>query len=695
MGVGVRLTCSPAPAFFFLSLIIAVFRRTSAVEFLHNGFKSSDLSLFDDAAIESTGVLKLTNDSIFTMGHAFHPLPIQTTAGTGNATKSLLPFSTSFIFAISILPNFNPGHGLAFFFSPSLDIRSASASQHLGLFNWSSDGRQDNHIFAVEFDVFQNAEFQDPNNNHVGIDINSLTSIDAKSAGYWADNSTDFSPLVLNSGANYQAWIDFSGGGVGRINVSMAPAGTKKPHRPLISTPLNLSAVFEDKMYVGFSSACGRLVESHRILAWGFSNSDFSIGDRIVTDGLPSFLPASPKKSSAKLIGSISAVAVVAFISASVTLVLTIRRRHPERPAQEMEEWEHEFWPHRIPYEDLKSATGGFNEQNLLKDGANGRIYRGVLPNAGAEIVVKCINHDCDEGMKGFLSEICSVGRLKHRSVVGLRGWCKREKVFMLVYDFMKNGSLDDWIFGEDESKILDWRSRVKILRDVGGGVLYLHEGWEVEVLHRDIKASNVMLDQDMNGRLGDFGLARLYEHGQMAHTTRVVGTVGYMAPEVVKSGKASVKTDVFGFGMLILEVLCGRRPIEDGKPDLVRWLSSLLDEGEVLSALDPRLKDSLTHVDLGEADRFLRLGLVCTSESPRARPTMRQAVKVLEAEEGDRDLEGTSEELSSLVGLRSIASWSEYGKNPVFSHPTLDQVRGSSSISVELSQSDIIIEGR
>ncbi|XP_031495681.1 L-type lectin-domain containing receptor kinase VII.1 [Nymphaea colorata] len=694
MGVGVRLPCSPAPAFFLLSLLVAVFRPTSAVEFLFNGFKPSNLSLSDDAVIESTGVLKLTNDSVFTMGHAFFPFPIQTTAG--NATKSILPFSTSFVFAISTLPNFNPGHGLALFFSPTLDIRSASASQNLGLFNWSSDGRPDNHIFAVEFDVFQNAEFKDPNDNHVGIDVNSLTSLNATAAGYWPDNSTDFVPLTLNSGANYQAWIDFSGGEDGRINVSMAPAGTRKPRRPLISAPLNLSAVFEDKMFVGFSSACGRLVESHRILAWGFSNSDFSIGDRIVTKGLPSFVPVSRKRSSAKLIGGISAAITVAFITATAIIGLTIRRRYLKRRSrQDMEEWEQEFWPHRVPYEDLKSATKGFKEENLLKDGANGRIYRGVLPNVGAEIVVKCINHECDEGMKGFLSEICSVGRLKHRNLVGLRGWCKRDRVFMLVYDFMKNGSLDDWIFGGDDSKNLDWRSRVKILRDVGNGVLYLHEGWEVKVLHRDIKASNVMLDQDMTGRLGDFGLARLYEHGQMAHTTRVVGTIGYMAPEVVKAGKASVKTDVFGFGMLILEVVCGRRPIEEGKPELVKWLLGLLEKGEILNALDPRLRDEPGYVDLHEADKFLRLGLVCTSENPQARPSMRQVVKVLEAEEGDQEVEGSSEELSSLVGLRSIVSWSEYGKNPVFRHPTLDQVRGSSSISVELSESDIMIEGR
>ncbi|KAL6201444.1 hypothetical protein ACLB2K_025158 [Fragaria x ananassa] len=139
----------------------------------------------------------------------------------------------------------------------------------------------------------------------------------------------------------------------------------------------------------------------------------------------------------------------------------------------------------------------------------------------------------------------------------------------MLVYDYMENGSLDKLVFDCDESKMLGFEDMIRVLRDVASGVLYLHEGWESKVLHRDIKASNVLLDKDMNGRLGDFGLARMHSHGDVLGTTRVVGTVGYLAPEIIHVGRASSQTDVFGFGILILEVMCGRRPIEEGKPPL------------------------------------------------------------------------------------------------------------------------------
>jgi serine/threonine protein kinase len=137
---------------------------------------------------------------------------------------------------------------------------------------------------------------------------------------------------------------------------------------------------------------------------------------------------------------------------------------------------------------------------------------------------VKCISHEND-GMREFLAEISSLGRLKQSSLVGLRGWCKRDKSnFLLVYDYMENGSLDKWVFECDDRKMLSCEDRIRILKDVASAVLYLYEGWEAKVLHRDIKASNVLLDKDMNGRLGDFGLARMHDHGQVPNTTRVVG---------------------------------------------------------------------------------------------------------------------------------------------------------------------------
>ncbi|KAK1326009.1 L-type lectin-domain containing receptor kinase VII.1 [Acorus calamus] len=154
--------------------------------------------------------------------------------------------------------------------------------------------------------------------------------------------------------------------------------------------------------------------------------------------------------------------------------------------------------------------------------------------------------------------------------------------------------------------------------------MVYLHEGWEQRVLHRDIKASNVMLDGDMIGRLGDFGLARVHSHGWAGATTSVVGTVGYMAPEVVREGRATDKTDVFGFGVLVLEVVCGRRPIgEDGSQPLIEWVLGLMEGGDLVSALDPWIRRTREY-DEEEVTRVLKVGLLCTCTDPMTRPSMR-----------------------------------------------------------------------
>ncbi|EXC44812.1 L-type lectin-domain containing receptor kinase VII.1 [Morus notabilis] len=337
----------------------------------------------------------------------------------------------------------------------------------------------------------------------------------------------------------------------------------------------------------------------------------------------------------------------------------------------------------------------GFSEENVIGFGGNGKVYKGVLAG-GVEVAVKRISLKNEQGMREFLAEISSLGRLKHRNLVGLKGWCKREKgSLILVYDYMQNGSLDKRIFECSESMLLSWEERIKVLKDVASGVLYLHEGWEVKVLHRDIKASNVLLDKDMNARLGDFGLARMHHHEQLANTTRVVGTVGYMAPEVVQPGRASVQTDVFGFGVLVLEVVSGRRPIQEGFPSLVDWVRRLMETGELVSALDERLR-KIGGYDVEEVERVLCLGLVCVSPEPNKRLTMAQAVKVLEAKsnnDGDIEYEEEGMEVELLQRMRTVATtsssaapearWNLGGRGV---HPTFEEIRNTISSSKSLT---------
>ena len=654
--------------------------------------------LYGSATVESR-ILTLTNDTNFLIGRALYPQKIP--AKKPNSSY-VYPFSTSFIFSMVPYKNTLPGHGMVFIFVPFTGIEGATSSQNLGLLNYTN-GNSKSHVFGVEFDVFKNQEFDDISANHVGIDMNSLKSVEAHDAGYWpnsqgsnntnsgAQDEKSFKELKLNNGENYQVWIDYSDS---LINVTMAPVGLARPQRPLLSVPLNLSEVFEDEMYVGFTSSTGQLVQSHKLLAWSFSNSNFSLSEMLITTGLPSFV--LPKSSIVRSKGFIAGVTVGGFFVIGLGALFWIKRqRRRARERGEMEEWELEYWPHRITYQEIEAATKGFSEENVIGVGGNGKVYKGVLKGGGAEIAVKCISHEND-GMREFLAEISSLGRLKHRSLVGLRGWCKREKgSFMLVYDYMENGSLDKWVFECDESKMLSYEDRIRILKDVASAVLYLHEGWEAKVLHRDIKASNVLLDKDMNGRLGDFGLARMHDHGQVPNTTRVVGTVGYLAPEVIRSGRASAQTDVFGFGVLILEVMCGRRPIEEGKPPLEEWAWQFMVQGQLLNALDERLR-ARGGFDEEEVEKVLHLGLLCAYPDPSARPSMRQVVKVLEGKIELDESECEDMDIYLLQKMKSRDMWSEFQQNCGSSfHPTFEDIRQTQSSFMSLSWSNSMVEGR
>lgn len=175
--------------------------------------------------------------------------------------------------------------------------------------------------------------------------------------------------------------------------------------------------------------------------------------------------------------------------------------------------------------------------------------------------------------MREFVAEIESLGRLRHKHLVNLQGWCKQKNDLLLVYDYIPNGSLDTPLFNRKDNFVLSWARRFDIIKGIGAGLLYLHEEWEQVVIHRDVKSSNVLIDAEMNARLGDFGLARLYDHGTASHTTNVVGTIGYIAPELARNGKASTSTDVFAFGVLLLEIATGRRPTDSGNFFLVDWV--------------------------------------------------------------------------------------------------------------------------
>lgn len=594
-------------------------------EFLYSGFKdaATNITLSGVAEIQKNGILRLTNETSRLLGHAFYPSPFKF-KNSSNGTA--LSFSTCFVFVIvPEYPNLG-GHGLAFTIATTKDLK-ALPSQYLGLLN-SSVVNLTNHLFAVEFDTVQDFEFGDIDDNHIGIDLGSLKSNASASAAYYTgDSDSSKQDLNLKGGKPIQVWIDYDSV-QNVVNVTISPT-SKKPKIPILSSHVDLSSLFEEYMYVGLSASTGLLASSHYMLGWSFKLNGQA--PALDLSSLPS-LPAGHKKQYTGLVIGVSA-AVVVFVIISISTAIYLIRKI--KNADIVEDWELEMGPHRYSYQELKKATNSFSDKVLLGKGGFGEVYKGILPDSKIEVAVKRISKESTQGLREFVSEIASIGRLRHRNLVQLLGWCRRRDDFLLVYDYMANGSLDKVLF-EDPKMILNWEQRFKIIKDVASGLLYLHEGYEQVVIHRDIKASNVLLDDELNGRLSDFGLARLYEHGANPNTTRVVGTLGYLAPELPRTGKATESSDVYAYGALLLEVVCGRRPIEPkALPEelvLVDLVWEKFREGRALDVIDPKLNGGYNE---SEVMMVIKLGLMCSHNAPMARPSMRQVVRYLDEEVG------------------------------------------------------------
>ncbi|XP_015946788.1 L-type lectin-domain containing receptor kinase S.4-like [Arachis duranensis] len=613
--------------FLFLPILNTVLSQPQ--QLFYSGFNhipGTNLSLTGIAKIDDkNGILKLTNETSRLIGHAFYPIPFQFKNNNGSRT-----FSFSSSFAIAIVPEYPKlgGHGLAFTISASMDtLNHALPSQYLGLLNSTNIGNFSNHLFAVEFDTVQDFEFGDINDNHVGININNLVSNVSCNASYYAEGEGEgkLENLNLKGGKPLMVWVDYDSV-KSLISVTLSPSSTK-PKKPTLSYSLDLSPIFHERMYVGFSASTGLLASSHYVLGWSFKIN--GTAPTLDLDSLPK-LPGPKKKQTPMVVGVSVATSFIALFSLFLGFYLFWKIKN----ADVIEPWELEIGPHRYSYKELKKATKGFKDKGLLGQGGFGRVYKGTLPNSKNQVAVKRVSHESKQGLREFVSEIASIGRLRHRNLVQLLGWCRRRGDLLLVYDFMENGSLDKYLFDEPKT-ILRWQERFKIIKDVASALLYLHEGYEQVVIHRDVKASNVLLDSEMNGRLGDFGLARLYEHGGHPSTTRVVGTLGYLAPELPRTGKATPSTDVYAFGALMLEVACGVRPVDPRKAQhedlvLVDWVWKMYKEGKLLDVVDPNLNGDF---DEREIVMVLKLGLMCSNGAPNSRPSMRQVTRYLDGE--------------------------------------------------------------
>nr|DAD20612.1 TPA_asm: hypothetical protein HUJ06_022075 [Nelumbo nucifera] len=282
----------------------------------------------------------------------------------------------------------------------------------------------------------------------------------------------------------------------------------------------------------------------------------------------------------------------------------------------------------------LQVATSNFSSENKPGEGGFGPVYKGELPN-GKKIAVKRLSTSSVQGSEEFKNEVTLIARLQHKNLVRLLGCCIERKEKMLIYEFMPNSSLDVFLFDRQRHDQLDWSRRLSIINGIARGLLYLHEDSRLKIIHRDLKASNVLLDEEMNPRISDFGMARILAGNEnQAKTRRVVGTYGYMAPEYAMAGLFSVKSDVFSFGVLLLEIISGKRNnglrLSELSLSLLTHAWRLWSEGKGLDFLDPSIIDSCP---TSQGLRCIHIGLLCVQEAAADRPTMSNVVVMLGSE--------------------------------------------------------------
>ncbi|TQD88165.1 hypothetical protein C1H46_026226 [Malus baccata] len=277
----------------------------------------------------------------------------------------------------------------------------------------------------------------------------------------------------------------------------------------------------------------------------------------------------------------------------------------------------------------VAAATDNFSVANKLGKGGFGSVYKGVLHN-GKEVAVKRLSNNSGQGIEEFKNEVVIIAKLQHRNLVKIIGCCVEDGEKMLIYEYVPNKSLDSFIFDETKRNLLDWTKRFEIICGIARGILYLHQDSRIRIIHRDLKASNILLGASMSPKIADFGMARIFLRDQCeANTHRVVGTYGYMSPEYAMEGNFSVKSDVYSFGVLLLEIITGRRNYNKNYPhsNLIGYVWDLWREGKALEIVDPSMGESY-HVN--EVVRCIQIALLCVQEFAADRPTMSAVVFML-----------------------------------------------------------------
>lgn len=556
--------------------------------------------LYDGDAKSSSGVIKLNRNIFADSGRATYSEPLHL---WDSASGTMADFTTHFTFSIDIVNVNHTGDGLVFFLAPlGYQIPPNSAGSYFGLVNETT--RFHNQVVMVEFDTFSNLIpeiFWDPPEQHVGINVNSISSVNNTK---WDANS--------HGGEVADVFISYNST---TKNLSVSWKYKDEKAISSLSHIVDLKQVLPEWVTFGFSASTGLFFEVHNIKSWEFSSSlDYKVKRlRPHVIALAAFFLVL-------LLG----VAVFRFV---------IRKRNAngrEHISLTYTDLEREALPKRFSHLELVAATDGFANSRKLGQGGSGQVYRGTLTGLGRLVAVKRIAAGPDHSQRIFTNEVKIISRLIHRNLVQFIGWCHEQDEFLLVYEYMSNGSLDTHLFGN--KRTLPWNVRYKIALGLASAMHYLHEDAEHCVLHRDIKSANILLDTDFSTKLGDFGVAKLVDPRMRTQMTGVVGTYGYLAPEYVNRGRASKESDMFSFGVVALEIACGRRTYQQGEyhVPLMRWVWELYLSGNIMDAADERLN---MEFDPDEMKRLMIVGLWSTNPSDKERPNVGQVIKLLQLE--------------------------------------------------------------
>ncbi|XP_047068715.1 L-type lectin-domain containing receptor kinase IX.1-like [Lolium rigidum] len=632
-------------------LLHVYFHHATALSFSYDSFSLDDFKPEADAMI-TAGRIELLGDEAGgrARGRALYKQAVQL---WDRVTGEAASFNATFNFSIQSLPNrsSNAGHGMTFFLAPypsylpqdsydgCLGLFSESLVRTDGATTLSANASGDARFLAVEFDTYR--DDWDPSSRHIGVDVNNVNSrgnykilpndslVDAgvMSATVSYDNATTRLDVVLSGGASGASYT--------------------------LAATVDLRSILPPQVTVGFSAATGDVFGSkHTVLSCSFQST---LPTRNDNTSLPS--TSSNKKATVQLIAGVAAAAAVLVLLLIVAVGVLLRRasrRNDQSEEKDMfagdmtpdsldmdkdDEFGSSTGPRPIPYADLAAATSNFSEDGKLGQGGSGSVYRGHMKQLGGrDVAIKVFLRGAStEGRKEYRSEVTIISRLRHRNLVQLIGWCHGRRRLLLVYELVHNGSLDGYLYSKQETA-LTWQVRYQIIVGLASAVLYLHQEWDQCVVHGDIKPSNIMLDESFNAKLGDFGLARLIDHGVSLQTmTAMAGTPGYLDPECIITGKASTESDVYSFGITLLEIACGRRPMAPpsaGAKDsqvfrLLEWAWDLYGRGAALDAADARLGGAF---DQWEMERVVAVGLWSAHPDPKMRPAIRQAAEALQS---------------------------------------------------------------